>query len=293
MADGTTIRHRVVVRSVAAARWLTLMALASGLFASCGSSGNTSGDAGLSTAALRNELFRKGHHLYLVHSYDSADVVLRKALNIDSSSVDVLTDLGMLHYDMAMEDNEGAAQARNRNLRESSGYLSRLDALGTSDESVYERLCQISVTLGDDRGFLKYAKRSAERFPFERQYYNLGLAYFGVADYQNVVRTQKEAIDRFKQSAYLGGYYRQLGRAYMKIDRDQTAQRSLEAGLSAVDDRLAALKATHGATGDAVKRLTEDRTAILQLLRRLYQVYHFDDKLKSVERRLSEAGALP
>ncbi len=259
---------------------------------SCGPSNSTGTASGLSSSAVRDQLFQEGHRLYMTRSYDSAEVVLGKVVGMDSSFVDAFADLGMLHYELAMAEKSEGSKIRSRNLRESRNYLARVEELGTPDEAVYERLCEISVTLGDDRGFLKYAKKSADRFPFERQFYNLGLAYFGVGDYQTVVRTQKEAIEKFKQSPYLGGYYRQLGRAYMKLDRDQTAQRILETGLNAVDSRLVSLRDDHGAAADAVKRLTDDRIAILQLLRRLYQTYHFDDKLKSVERRLNDAGAL-
>jgi tetratricopeptide (TPR) repeat protein len=212
-------------------------------------------------------------------------------LQLDSAHVDALTDLGMLHYDLAMAQKPDENKAKNSYLREARGYLARAEHISTVDDAVYERLCQISLALEDDRSFLTYAKKSAERFPFDRQYYNLGLAYFGVGDFQNVVKSQKEAIQKFPQSPYLGGYYRQLGRGYMKIDRDQTAQRNLETGLSAVDARLKAEVKEHGSASDAARRLADDRSAILQLLRRLYQTYHFDDKLKDVERLLNEADS--
>ncbi len=272
--------------SIAQILGLLAVAIPAVLIVSCGPSPGTRNETGMS--ASRDQLYQEGHRLYMTRSYDSAEVVLSNVVSMDSSFVDALADLGMLHYELAIADRAEGSKTRTRNLRDSRNYLARVEELGTPDEGVYERLCEISVTLGDDRGFLKYARKSADRFPFERQYYNLGLAYFGVGEYQNVVRTQKEAIEKFKQSPYLGGYYRQLGRAYMKVDRDQTAQRTLEAGLSAVDARLAVASNDR----DAVKRLTDDRIAILQLLRKLYQTYHFDDKLKSVERRLSEVGAL-
>ncbi len=259
--------------------------------ASCGGSNESGVATSESPLTRRDRLFREGHQLYMTRSYDSAAVVLGNVLAIDSSFVDALSDLGMLHYELAMAAGSDAGKARNRHLIQARDYLARAEQVSTPDEGVYERLCEISVTLGDDKGFLRYARKSADRFPFERQYYNLGLAYFGVGEYQSVVRTQKDAIEKFKKSAYLGGYYRQLGRAYMKLDRDQTAQRTLEAGLNAVDGRLGASGSDRPAA-DAVRRLTDDRNAILQLLRRLYTTYHLDDKLKNVERRLSEAGAL-
>ncbi len=273
---------------VQCAVWLVVFSV---LLISCGTPDATKESASSAARTSRDLLYREGHQLYMTGNLDSARTVLHEVLQIDSAHVDALTDLGMLHYDLAMAQKSGEIKAKNSNLREALGYLARAERVGAPDDAVYERLCQISLALDDDRSFLTYARKSAERFPFERQYYNLGLAYFGVGDYQNVVKSQKEAIQKFPQSQYLGGYYRQLGRAYMKIDRDQTAQRNLESGLSAVDVRFKAEVKEHGSASDAARRLGDDRTAILQLLRHLYLTYHFDDKLKNVDRLLNESDS--
>ena len=270
------------------ALWLVVLGV---LLISCGTPDVTRESATSTARTSRDLLYREGHQLYMTGNLDSARTVLREVLQLDSTHVEALTDLGMLHYDLALAQKPGESKAKILNLREARGYLARAERVGTPDDAVYERLCQISLALDDDRSFLTYARKSAERFPFERQYYNLGLAYFGVGDYQNVVKSQKEAIQKFPQSQYLGGYYRQLGRAYMKIDRDQTAQRNLETGLSAIDARFTAEVKEHGSTSDAARRLADDRRAILQLLRQLYQTYHFDDKLKNVDRLLNEADS--
>ena len=142
-----------------------------------------------------------------------------------------------------------------------------------------------SLSLGDDKTFLTYARKSAERYPHDRQYHNLGLAYFNVGDYQSVIKTEKEAIQKFKTSSYAGSFYRQLGRAYMKIDRDQTAERTFEEGLKIIDQRLQDRRSE-----EERRRMTDDRIAILLSLKRLHQTYHHDDKLKQVERQLIDAG---
>lgn len=273
----------VVIRREA---WLALLG---GLLLACGTPESTKETPATTDRSRSDMLFREGHQFYLTGNLDSAQSVLDKVVQLDSNHVEALTDLGMLHYDLAMARSTGDSRVKNRNLREARTCLARVEHLGTSDDAVYERLCQISLALEDDRAFLVYAKKSAERFPFDRQYYNLGLAYFGVGDYQNVVKTQKDAIQKFPQSPYLGGYYRQLGRAYMKLDRDQTAQRNLESGLGAIDVRLKAEAREHGAVSETAQRLADDRTAILRLLQHLYQTYHFDDKLKNVDRLLNEA----
>ena len=269
-----------------------LPAFAALFLMSCGAPESANRD-GSSPASLSKEaLYQTGHRLYATGNYDSAAVVLQRAVALDSTYGDALTELGLLHYDLAMVERSAQSKTKVKNLRQSLNYLARAEALGTSDAAVYERLCEVAVALNDDRSFLRYAKKDAERFPFDRQYYNLGLAYFNAGEYPNVVKCQKEATVKFQNSPYLGAYYRQMGRAYMKQDRDQTAQRILEAGLQAVDGLLAVEHKGKNPPADRLKRLSEDRTAILQLLRRLYQTYHVDDKLRDTERLLNEAGAM-
>ena len=139
----------------------------------------------------------------------------------------------------------------------------------------------------DPHGFLKYAKKNAELYPYDRQYYNLGVAYFGVEDWAGVLKSQREASEKFRESQYTGAYHRQMGRAYMKMDRDQTAERTLEAGVKAVDGVLAGVRK---AGSEERKRLQDDKIGMLLLLRRLHITYRESEKLAQVERQLREAG---
>jgi tetratricopeptide (TPR) repeat protein len=240
----------------------------------------------------KETVYQTGHRLYLTGALDSARVLLERAVAMDTSYADPATDLGALHYDLAMAVKDEHSPARTARLKDALRWFARAERLGNTDAAVYERLCEISVALDDDRSFLRYARKDAERYPFDRQYYNLGLACFNAGEYQNVIKTQKDAVEKFRQSPYLGGFYRQMGRAYMKMDRDQSAERTLETGLKSVDTRMAGVKREKEARSEDLGRLAEDRIAILQLLRRLHQTYHADAKLQEVERLLKEAGAL-
>jgi tetratricopeptide (TPR) repeat protein len=245
------------------------------------------------TPMTAKDLFVQGHQLYLARSFDSARTALQRAAALDTLFVDPVADLAGLHFDLAMANPAEKSPERMEHVREARRWFAKLEVLGNADDITYQRLCELSVMLGDDRGFARYARRDAERYPYERQYYNLGLAQFGVGDYQAVVKSQKEAIEKFPRSAYLGGFYRQIGRAYMKIGRDQTAERTMETGIRAINDRIAALLKDKSGEKADIPRLREDRIAVLQLLKRLYQTYHEDEKLKNVERLLDEAGATP
>jgi tetratricopeptide (TPR) repeat protein len=131
-----------------------------------------------------------------------------------------------------------------------------------------------------------------QKYPFERQYYNVGLAYFAAGDYANVVKSQKEALEKFNNSSYVGGYYRQLGRAYQKLGRDQTAEKTFVTGVQAVDARLAELAKSGPVSTieEEKKRLLDDKVGMLLALRKLHQTYKAQEKLKQVERQLKEAG---
>lgn len=238
----------------------------------------------------KETLFQRGHRLYLGRQLDSAASVLRDAYLMDSTYVDPVKDLAAIYYDLGMRGKDGP-DTRGL-LRTSRTYFARWESLGARESEVYERLCELSVSLGDDRAFVKYAARHAALYPYDRQYYNLGLAYFGVADYGNVIKTQKEAVAKFKDSPYVGGFYRQLGRAYMKIDRDQTAERTLVAGVQAVDARLEGLRSDRPDFKSAPEysRLVDDKIGMLLLLKGLHQTYQQPDKLEQVERQLREAG---
>ncbi len=267
-----------------------VVALSALLLGSCGSSPEV---AKPGAAPLSKEgLYEAGHLLYRQQQYDSAAVLLKKAASMDSLYLPPVQDLAALSFDLGMRNPADESPARMERLHEAKRYYARLEARGFQDSEIYERLCEISVASNDDRSFLRYAKKNAEKYPFDRQYYNLGLASFGAGDYAGTVRTQKEAVEKFRQSPYLGGFYRQMGRAYMKMDRDQTAERTLTSGVQAVDVRMAEMKRGGGEykATDAYRRLTDDKIGMLLLLKRLHQTYKATDKLEQVERQLKEAG---
>jgi tetratricopeptide (TPR) repeat protein len=186
---------------------------------------------------------------------------------------------------MAMRDKDEKSPSRAEHLRASRQYFSNLEGLGEHDPELYDRLCELSLATGDNKSFLSYAKKSVDQYPFDRQYYNLGIGYFNVGDYANVIKVEKLAIEKFRTSPYMSSYYRQLGRAYMKMDRDQTAERTFDDGLRIVIERLGARTSP-----DDFRRLMDDKIAMLLSLKHLCQRYHKDDKLKQVEHQLQEAG---
>src|SRR5207249_1737220 len=213
----------------------------------------------------REALFNIGHQFYIEQNYDSADVYLKKALATDSSYLAPLNELAQIHYALGMRQIGEKNPQRLDHLRKSFGYFAKLELQGSKDSEIYERLSELSNALDDDKGLVRYAKKNAEVYPYDRQYFNLGFAYFQVADYQNVITTQKEAVEKFKGSTYIGSFYRQLGRAYMKIDRDQTAERTFDAGLKAVDAVVADLNRSSSRFGskEEYRRLIDDKIGML------------------------------
>ena len=261
------------------------------LLASCGPAPETTKPAAVPRTSA--ELYEEGHRLYMMQQYDSARGVLEKAVAVDPSSVHALKDLAQLTYDLGMPGEGEARSGRRENLTQSRTYYEQLEALGLQDADVYERLCQSSIALADTPAFARWAKKYATRFPFDRQYYNLGIACYDAGDYQSVIKSQKEAIEKFKGSPYTSGFYRQLGHAYMKVDRDQTAERTFTAGIREVESQLAHLKEespTGAAQSEHYRRLVDDRVNMLLALRRLHAVYGAKDKLRDVERQLQQAG---
>ncbi|HTY58668.1 MAG TPA: hypothetical protein VMF59_07605, partial [Bacteroidota bacterium] len=233
-------------------------------------------------------VFARGHRLYLTMQMEEATRELERAAAMDSLYADPLVDLGSLWYDLGMKAGGGA---RAEDLSKARTALERAEALGYRDAAAYDRLSEICTSLGDGRGFLKYAKKSAEKYPYERQYYNLTVAYFDLEDWAAVVKTAREASEKFRESQYTGAFYRQMGRAYMKMDRDQTAERTLGAGVQAVDLRLAAVRKNAGYAGsEEYRRLQDDKIGMLLLLRHLHTTYRETEKLAQVERQLREAG---
>ncbi len=257
---------------------------------SCGPGGETSRPA--APPEPMEHLYQRGHQLYLEMRLDSAAKVLRLAAAQDSTYIPTLTDLASLHYDLGLKEEGESNPRRLEQFRASRSYFAKVEARGVHESNVYERLCELSLALNDSKGFLKYAKKNVEYFPYDRQYYNLGLAYFEAEDYNGVVKSQKEAAEKFKQSFYIGGFYRQMGRAYGKIGRDQTAERTYTTGVLAVDVKLAELRKGGGdyKAGDGYHRLMDDKIGMLLALKKLHQTYKEPEKLERVERQLKEAG---
>jgi tetratricopeptide (TPR) repeat protein len=240
--------------------------------------------------ATKEFLYQRGHKFYLQLNFDSAQVVLSQALALDAGYKDVIADLAPLHYDLALRSE--AAKKKNELLRKSRDYYMKLEALGTRESEVYERLCEIASMLNDEKTFLKYAKKNADAYPYDRQYYNLSVAYFNVEDYNAAIKVCKDAIEKFKLSPFIGTYYRQLGRAYMKVDRDQTAEKTFYTGLGVIDKKMAEMRKsnTDGEKSDEYSRLKDDKVGILISLKNLHTTYKALDKLADVEQKLKELG---
>jgi tetratricopeptide (TPR) repeat protein len=236
-------------------------------------------------------VYRTGHRYYLEQQTDSAVVWLRRAEAMDSAFVDPVQDLAQLYYEQGLRAGEKSRERQDA-FRSSRRAFARLEALGKRESEVYERLCELSMALNDDQGFLRYAKKNAERYPYDRQHYNLTRAYFDTGDFQSVIKSAKEGIDTYRDSHYLTSYYRILGRAYMKIGRDQTAEKTLSAGLNVANARLGELKKSGAAykSGDGYRRAHDDKVNMLLLLKQLHTTYRAAEKLQQVDRMLREEG---
>ncbi len=234
--------------------------------------------------------YNVGHQFYVNQEYDSADVYLQKASAIDAAYLAPLNDLSEMHYSLGMQEQGEKNPKRLSHFKKAFGYFARLESHGSNDSEIYERLSELSNALHDDRSLVRYAKKNAEMYPYERQFFNLGFAYIQVEDYQNAITSQKEAIGKFKGSTYTGSFYRQLGRAYMKVDRDQTAERTFDAGLSAVNAVIAERTAADSRfkSSDEYRRLVEDQIGMLVSLKSLHQTYHATEKLRKVEQQLQQ-----
>lgn len=231
-----------------------------------------------------------GHQFYVNQNYDSADVYLQKAATMDASYLAPVSELAEMHYSLGMQQQGEKNPRRLSHFKKAFGYFEKLEAHGSKDSEIYERLSELSNALNDDQALVKYAKKNADAYPYERQFFNLGFAYFQAGDYQNVIKSQKDAIEKFKGSTYLGSFYRQLGRAYMKVDRDQTAERTFDAGLKAADAVIAEQKRSNArfASTEEYRRLVDDKIGMLISLKKLHQIYHADEKLRKVEEELQE-----
>jgi len=268
--------------------------LAGGVFWSCGPSATTNEAVRPSAPATidRETLFRIGQEFFVERTFDSAAVYYRKSLALDSTYGPPLGGLAQLHYDLAMQNPNRNDPVRMREFRASLGYYMRMETLGHTDGEMYDRLSELTYTLGEKELFLNYVKKNIGESPDDRQYFNLGLAYGQVGDYANVIKSQKEAIERFKFSRFIGSFYKQLGNAYLEVDRQQSAERTFSAGVEAVNERISAMvKSTSASASDAdVERLKEERLFMLRSLRKIYRIHGQDDRLQEVERQLKGYG---
>ncbi|MBX2990476.1 MAG: hypothetical protein KF749_04810 [Bacteroidetes bacterium] len=239
--------------------------------------------------ATKEMLYKHGHQLYLLQQFDSARTVLQQALALDANDRDVLADLASLHYDLGMAPDAG--NKKRELLRQSRDYYVKLEALGVTDSDTYERICEVSNAVSDNKTLLKYARKNADKFPYDRQFYNLSYAYFSAEDYNSVIRVCKDAIEKFKSSPFIGSFYRQMGRAYMKVDRDQTAERTFYAGLKTIDAKIADVRKNPDSGNSAdISRMKDDKIGILTSLKLLHTTYKAADKLADVEKKLRELG---
>ncbi len=235
-------------------------------------------------------LFERGQQFYLQQNLDSAQAYVNQSLAMDANFRDALDVAAPLHFDLAMRAD--GQKKKNELLRKSRDYYVKLETAGAKEPDMYERICEIANMLNDDKTFLKYARKNADAYPYERQYYNLSVAYANVEDWSNMINAMKKAVEKFPGSQYIGSFYRQLGRAYTKIGRDQTAEKTFYNGLNAVDSKVAELRKSNAdyKSSPEYVRLKDDKIGMLVTLKNLHQTYKALDKLEEVERKLKELG---
>lgn len=244
------------------------------------------------SAEMKEMLFRRGHQLFLEQKFDSAAIVLERSIAMDERYTAPLANLAEMYYLIGVREGGDKQPKYVEGFMKSRQYYARVEALGSKESNVLERLCELSDVMEDDTAFVLYAKKNAAAFPSDRQYFNLGFAYFKAGDYANAIASQKEAVEKFEDSPYIGSFYRQLGRAYMKIDRDQTAERNFVAGVQKVDSRIKEISKAGGdyKSSGEYHRLMDDKIGMLTSLRSLHVTYKANDKLEQVERELKEAN---
>ena len=244
------------------------------------------------SAETKEALYRRGHQLFLEQQFDSAAVLLERAVSIDGKYTPPLADLAEMHYLIGIRDGGDKHPKYVDGFIKARECYARIEALGVRESIVYERLCELSDVMDDDSAFVFYAKKNAAVFPYDRQYFNLGFAYYKSGDYTNTIASQKEAVEKFKDSPYIGSFYRQLGRAYLRVERDQTAERTFAAGVQEVDNRLHEMRKAGSdyKSTDEYRRLLDDKIGMLTSLRSLHITYKASDKLKQVEQELKEAN---
>ena len=78
----------------------------------------------------------------------------------------------------------------------------------------------------------------------------------------------------------------------MKIDRDQTAERTFDAGLKATDAVIVdQIKSNSNfKSSEEYRRLLDDKIGMLVSLRSLHRTYRATEKLQKVEQQLKDLG---
>lgn len=259
------------------------------LFIGCGPSTEARKTETTAPTVLTKEmLFERGQKFYLQQNFDSALANVNQALAMDANYKDALEIAAPLHYDLALRAD--GQKKKNELLRTARDYYAKVESFGVKESETYERICEIANLLNDDKTFLKYAKKNVDAYPYDRQYYNLSVAYANVEDWTNLISAMKKAVEKFSGSHYIGSFYRQLGRAYTKIGRDQTAEKTFYTGLSAIDAKIGELRKANGAYKSSAEytRLQDDKHGILITLKNLHTTYKAMDKLAEVERKLKE-----
>ncbi len=237
----------------------------------------------------KESFYEKGHAMYAEARYDSAAHYLEKARELDPTYLPPLQELGEIYYLGALSENGGDG-GREARMRKAFECYSAIESLGRADENTYDRLTELSHGLGDTKSFVLYAEKQAARNPGDRVLYNLGLAYFSAEAYQKVIDTQKEAIQKYPLSPYLGGFYRLLGDGYLNVDRQQSAERTYEEGVRKIDERISVMKGTNTdfAVTQEYRQLADSRQSMLLSLKKLYRLHGKQDKLEQVESRLKK-----
>ncbi|MDH4071175.1 MAG: hypothetical protein OEV30_12220 [Ignavibacteria bacterium] len=261
------------------------------VLAGCSSSGRIENESRSSAPPLltSESLYGEGHRLYRAAEFDSARHYLEAALAIDSVYVPALRDLGQICYQTGLTREPGSA-AHESEFRWALICYQRLESARQEDAETYNRLTEITHALGEQDLFLHYAGKQAERFPGDRQQYNLGLAYFEDGLFQEVITSQKEAVSAYGHSPYVGGFYRLLGDAYFAVDRQQTAERTYREGVAAADERIDFFSTADPEfrSGSPYKLLSESRRSMLVSLRKIYKLHGKTAELEEVDRRLEE-----
>ena len=232
----------------------------------------------------RESLYARGHALYAEGRHDSAMVYLERSRSLDPTYLPPLNDLAEIYY---VAGATGQESEREKNMRAALGCYAAIDSLGHGNEATFDRLTELSHNLGETGLFLSYSEKQVRLYPGDRQLYNLGLAYFGSGNFQKVVDTQKGAIGKYPHSPYIAGFYRLLGDAYFSIDRQQSAERTYEEGLHAVDKSVKGMKEANPGFIETAeyRQLAGNYKAMLASLKKIYRLHGKQERLRELESR--------